>query len=147
MMTFKKLNLIEPISNALKEKGYVTPTPIQEKAIPYILEGRDVFGCAQTGTGKTAAFALPILQLLNNKKIIARLPQKKQTIFFSATVPPEIKKLAESLLHQPVSVQVAAISAPAESVKQSVYYVEKADKKTLLQFVLKEKEIDHALVF
>ena len=249
-MTFENLNLIEPISSALKTKGYINPTPIQEKAIPFILDGKDVFGCAQTGTGKTAAFALPILQLLNAKqntshkgikalilaptrelaiqidesfrdygkklsirhtvifggvsqqnqtkalqrgvdiviatpgrlldlmqqgfvklnmveffvldevdrmldmgfindikKIIAKLPAKKQTIFFSATVPPEIKKFATTLLHQPVSVQVAAISAPAESVKQSVYYVEKADKRALLQHVLKEEEIDHALIF
>ena len=248
---FKKLNLIEPISRALKSKGYETPTPIQEKSIPFILEGRDVFGCAQTGTGKTAAFALPILQLLAEKqhekerkgikalilaptrelaiqindsfkdygkqltlkhtvifggvsqltqtnalqkgvdiviatpgrlldlmqqgyvklntveffvldevdrmldmgfindikKIIAKLPQKKQTIFFSATVPPEIKKFADTLLHNPVSVQVAAVSAPAEMVKQSVYYVEKIDKRALLQYVLKEENIDHALVF
>ena len=250
MKTFENLNLIEPISSALKTKGYVNPTPIQEKAIPYILEGKDVFGCAQTGTGKTAAFALPILQLLaakhitthksikalilaptrelaiqidesfrdygkklslrhaviyggvsqqsqtnalhkgvdiviatpgrlldlmqqgfvklnaveffvldevdrmldmgfinDIKKIIAKLPSKKQTIFFSATVPAEIKKFADTLLHHPVSVQVAAISAPAESVKQTVYYVEKADKKALLQHVLKHEEIDHALIF
>ncbi len=248
---FNKLNLIEPISRALKSKGYETPTPIQEKAIPFILEGRDVFGCAQTGTGKTAAFALPILQLLDAKqhekerkgikalilaptrelaiqidesfrdygkqltlkhtvifggvsqltqtkalqrgvdiviatpgrlldlmqqgfvklntveffvldevdrmldmgfindikKIIAKLPQKRQTIFFSATVPAEIKKFADTLLHNPVSVQVAAVSAPAEMVKQSVYYVEKNDKRALLQYVLKEENIDHALVF
>jgi ATP-dependent RNA helicase RhlE len=249
-MSFENLNLIEPISRALKTKGYIQPTPIQEKSIPYILQGKDVFGCAQTGTGKTAAFALPILQMLhakhNNdhktikalilaptrelaiqidesfraygkqlsirhavifggvsqntqtnalqkgvdvviatpgrlldlmqqgfvklnhieffvldevdrmldmgfindiKKIIAKLPAKKQTIFFSATVPPEIKKLADTLLHHPVSIQVAPISAPAEMVKQSVYYVEKADKRALLQHVLKEENIEHALVF
>ena len=64
-MTFKELNLIEPIMHAVAEKGYVTPTPIQEQAIPPALEGRDLMGCAQTGTGKTAAFTLPILQLLS----------------------------------------------------------------------------------
>ncbi len=63
-MTFKELNLITPLVEALQKKGYTQPTPIQEQAIPYILEGKDIFGCAQTGTGKTAAFALPILQLL-----------------------------------------------------------------------------------
>ena len=68
MKTFENLNLIEPLKEALKTKGYIQPTPIQEQAIPYILEGKDLFGCAQTGTGKTAAFALPILQLLNAKK-------------------------------------------------------------------------------
>ena len=63
-MTFENLNIIEPIRQALEKKGYLEATPIQEKAIPHILEGRDLFGCAQTGTGKTAAFALPILQML-----------------------------------------------------------------------------------
>ncbi|MBL7890989.1 MAG: DEAD/DEAH box helicase [Bacteroidia bacterium] len=250
-MTFENLNLIEPISQALKTKGYVNPTPIQEKAIPQILQGHDVFGCAQTGTGKTAAFALPILQMLherslkekkqgikalilaptrelaiqidesftdygkglsinhtvifggvsqhnqtnalrrgvdiviatpgrlldlmhqghvklNNieffvldevdrmldmgfindiKKIIAKIPAKRQTIFLSATIPGEIRKLADSLLQNPVKVEVAAVSAPAEMVTQAVYYVEKADKRALLQQVLKDEEIDHALVF
>ncbi len=250
-MTFENLNLIEPLFRALKTKGYLIPTPIQQKAIPLILEGRDVFGCAQTGTGKTAAFALPILQLLNGrennkehkaikalilaptrelaiqidesfraygkqlqlrhtvifggvsqltqtkalqrgvdiviatpgrlldlmqqgfvklnaveffvldevdrmldmgfindiKKVIAKLPSKKQTIFLSATVPAEIKKFADTLLHNPVTVQVAAVSAPAESVKQSVYYVEKNDKRALLKYVLQEEGVDHALVF
>ncbi|MBI2271719.1 MAG: DEAD/DEAH box helicase [Bacteroidetes bacterium] len=250
-MTFENLNLIEPISRALKTKGYVNPTPIQEKAIPQILQGHDVFGCAQTGTGKTAAFALPILQMLhehslkekkqgikalilaptrelaiqidesftdygkglsinhtvifggvsqhnqtnalrrgvdiviatpgrlldlmhqghvrlNNieffvldevdrmldmgfindiKKIIAKIPAKRQTIFLSATIPNEIRKLADSLLQNPIKVEVAAVSAPAEMVTQAVYYVEKADKRALLQQVLKDEEIDHALVF
>ncbi len=258
-MTFENLNLIEPISRALKTKGYENPTPIQEKAIPEILQGKDVFGCAQTGTGKTAAFALPILQLLHQrsasagssaagasssrgikalilaptrelaiqidesfrdygsglklrhcvifggvsqskqtnalrmgvdiviatpgrlldlmqqgfvklgsieffvldevdrmldmgfindiKKIIARIPAKRQTIFLSATIPSEIRKLADSLLSNPVSIQVAAVSAPAEMVKQSVYYVEKSEKRALLQHVLEKESIEHALVF
>ena len=250
-MTFENLNIIEPICLALKDKGYTVPSPIQEKSIPFILEGKDVFGCAQTGTGKTASFAVPILQMfhanqlikktfgikalvlaptrelaiqigesfsdygknLNIKhtvifggvsqfhqvkaldrgvdiviatpgrlidlmnqgiiklhavnffvldevdrmldmgfirdiqRIITKLPFKRQTIFFSATVPPEIKKLADSLLNNPVSVQVAAISAPAETVKQSVYYVEKQDKKDMLKFVLEKENINHALVF
>ena len=250
-MTFEKLNLIEPISRALKTKGYLIPTPIQEKAIPQVLAGHDVFGCAQTGTGKTAAFALPILQLLhakqgaakhngikalilaptrelaiqidesfrdygkgldirhtviyggvsqNNqtnllrkgvdvliatpgrlldlinqgfiklnmieffvldevdrmldmgfindiKKVIAKLPVKRQTVFFSATVPAEIKKLADSLLHNPVQIRVAAESAPADTIQHSVYYVEKSDKRNLLQEVLEQQSINHALVF
>ena len=250
-MTFEQLNLIEPIFQALKTKGYLTPTPIQEQAIPPILKGHDVFGCAQTGTGKTAAFALPILQLLHArkqagstagikalilaptrelaiqidesfrdygkglairhtviyggvnqnsqtnllrkgvdvliatpgrlldlmnqgfiklntieffvldevdrmldmgfihdiKKVIAKLPAKRQTTFFSATVPPEIKKLADSLLHNPIQIQVAAVSAPADTIKHSVYYVEKSDKRNLLQEVLEKESINHALVF
>jgi len=248
-MSFENLNLIEPISRALKSLGYEQPTPIQEKAIPFVLDGKDVFGCAQTGTGKTAAFALPILQMLhlkqpktpgikalilaptrelamqidesfrdygkglairhtvifggvsqgnqtralqrgvdvvtatpgrlldlmnqgyvklNNleffvldevdrmldmgfihdiKKIISKVPAKRQTLFFSATVPTEIRSLAAGLLHNPVSVQVAAISAPAETVKQTVYYVEKNEKNALLKTVLVKEKIDHALVF
>ncbi len=81
------------------------------------------------------------------KRVIAKIPAKRQTIFFSATVPPEIKKLADGLLTNPVQVQVAAVSAPAESVKQSVYYVEKADKKAMLMHVLDLNNINHALVF
>ncbi len=249
-MTFENLNIIPPIFQALKKKGYTEPTPIQEQSIPVILEGNDVFGCAQTGTGKTAAFAVPILQLLhgqhvNGKKgikalilaptrelaiqigesfrdygkelnikhtvvfggvsqgnqtrilqsgvdiliatpgrlidlmnqgyihlnsiqffvldevdrmldmgfiadirrVIAKIPAKRQTLFFSATVPPEIKKLADGLLRNPIQVQVAAVSAPAESVKQSVYYVEKGDKKAMLLHVLELNKISHALVF
>src|SRR5437763_1981285 len=67
-MKFENLNLIEPLLKAVYKKGYLNPTPIQEKAIPIILQGKDIFGCAQTGTGKTAAFALPMLQLLENEK-------------------------------------------------------------------------------
>ncbi|MDQ3192337.1 MAG: DEAD/DEAH box helicase [Bacteroidota bacterium] len=250
-MTFEDLNIIAPISQALKSKGYTQPSPIQEKAIPFILKGQDVFGCAQTGTGKTAAFAVPILQILHEqqlkgkrpgikalvlaptrelaiqidesfrdygkglsikhtvifggvtqgkqtralqngvdvviatpgrlldlmdqgfvrlntlqffvldevdrmldmgfvrdiKKIITKIPVKRHTIFFSATVPPEIKGLAASLLNNPVSVEVTPVSSTAEKVKQSVYYVEKGDKNALLQHVLKTELIDHALVF
>ena len=67
-MKFENLNLIEPLLKAVYKKGYLSPTPIQEKAIPIVLQGKDIFGCAQTGTGKTAAFALPILQLLETEK-------------------------------------------------------------------------------
>ena len=250
-MTFEKLNIIEPIVRALTNKGYSEPTPIQEKAIPHLLAGKDVFGTAQTGTGKTAAFAIPILQnlyagktdrklsgpralilaptrelaiqisesfsdyskglklkhtviyggvsqnpqteilrkgvdiliatpgrlldLMNQgfikltgieifildeadrmldmgfapdiKRIIAKLPVKRQTGFFTATVPNEIKALADSLLRNPVKVNVAPVSAPAEMVNQSVYYVEKADKKALLQQIFDSEEIETALIF
>lgn len=249
-MTFSDLNLIGTLTEALTKKGYITPTPIQQQSIPSILDGRDIFGCAQTGTGKTAAFALPILQLihakgntpkgvikalvlaptrelalqisenftaygkgtnikhavvfggvsqfaqvntlkqgvdvlvatpgrlldlmnqgyikLNNieyfvldeadrmldmgfindiKKIIAKLPAKKQTLFFSATAAPEIMKLANTLLQNPVRVNVTPVSTAAELVKQSVYYVNKADKRDLLRHVLNNNNIEHALVF
>jgi ATP-dependent RNA helicase RhlE len=248
-MTFNQLNLIDHLTGALIKKGYITPTPIQQQAIPYVLAGKDLFGCAQTGTGKTAAFALPILQLLHEKpathkhiralilaptrelatqisenfqaygaqlnlrhavvfggvsqvpqvsalrkgidiliatpgrlldlmqqgfirinhieifvldeadrmldmgfindikKVIAQLPKQRQTLLFSATMPDEIKKLAQGLLHQPVSVSVTPISSTAEAVKQSVYYVKKENKRSLLHHVISENNIDHALVF
>lgn len=249
-MTFENLNIIAPITQALKQKGYVEPTPIQEKAIPHLLKGSDVFGTAQTGTGKTAAFAIPILQRLYNngkgnnsgiralvlaptrelaiqisesfsdyskglklrhtviyggvsqnpqttilrkgidiliatpgrlldlmnqgfvslnsieifildeadrmldmgfapdiKRIIARLPAERQTGFFTATIPNEIRALADSLLNNPVKVNVAPVSAPAEMVSQSVYYVEKADKRAMLQQVFASEEIETALIF
>jgi ATP-dependent RNA helicase RhlE len=249
-MTFEELQIVSPLVSALHKKGYITPTPIQQQAIPYILQGRDIFGCAQTGTGKTAAFALPILQqmaasrdsqrrqlqtlvlaptrelatqisenfsaygrnlgfkhvtifggvsqhaqtqslrqgvdiivatpgrlldLMNQgfirldtikyfvldeadrmldmgfvhdiKKIIAKLPQRRQTMFFSATTPPEIKGLADSLLNNPARVQVTPISSPSELVDQSVYYVEKENKRSLLRHLLKQDNIANALVF
>ncbi len=249
--TFEKLNIIAPILQALARKGYTEPSPIQEKSIPFLLEGKDVFGCAQTGTGKTAAFAVPILQILHGKeqngkrpgikalilaptrelaiqiddsfrdygkglklthtvifggvsqgkqtqalragvdivvatpgrlldlmnqgfvkldkveffvldeadrmldmgfihdikRIIPKLPAKRQTVFFSATIPDEIKSLAASLLNNPVQVQVAPVSAPATAVKQTVYYVEKNDKNALLHEVIEKERIGHALVF
>lgn len=251
LMTFSNLKLIKPLITALDKMGYSVPTPIQEQSIPHLLEGRDIFGCAQTGTGKTAAFALPILQLLetkkdpaarrtikalvlaptrelalqisdnfkmysNNlnithttvfggvsqvhqvkdlrrgvdvliatpgrlldlmnqgfiklndieffvldeadrmldmgfindiKKVIAKLPVKRQTMFFSATVSPDIMKLASSLLKNPVSVSVTPVSSTATLVSQSVYYVKKENKRSLLNFVIKDGKIEHALVF
>lgn len=250
-MTFDELNIIQPIARALKQKGYEQPTPIQEKAIPPMLKGLDVFGTAQTGTGKTAAFAIPILQklyesaadrktagiralvlaptrelaiqisesfsdyskglglrhlviyggvsqnpqtaalrkgvdiliatpgrlidLINQgfihlhqvnyfildeadrmldmgfapdiKRIIAKLPKHKQTGFFTATIPNEIRALSDSLLNNPVRVNVAPISAPAESVDQSVYFVEKADKRDMLKAIFASEEIETALIF
>lgn len=250
-MEFSNLRLIKPLVMALEKKGYTHPTPIQEQAIPHVLDGKDLFGCAQTGTGKTAAFALPILQLLdakkhenknrvikalilaptrelalqisenflaygknlgishctvfggvsqnpqvanlrrgvdvlvatpgrlldlmnqgfiklNNvehfvldeadrmldmgfindiKKVIAKLPVKRQTLFFSATAAPDIMKLANTILHHPVSVSVTPVSSTASLVTQSVYYVKKENKRSLLKFVLSDSKIEHALVF
>ena len=251
-MSFEKLNLIEPILRALKTEGYTTPTPIQEQAIPIVLQNRDLLGCAQTGTGKTAAFAIPILQLLYQdrlnhkeqktikalvltptrelaiqidesfaaygkhtglkhmvifggvsqnpqtdalrrgvdivvatpgrlldlmnqrlvhlehirmlvldeadrmldmgfvhdvKKIIAKVPAKRQTLFFSATMPNEIKQLADSILNRPERVEVTPVSSTADTIQQSLYYVEKNDKKALLIHLLKDKAIKTALVF
>ncbi|MDQ7948473.1 MAG: DEAD/DEAH box helicase [Pedobacter sp.] len=251
-MLFSALNLIAPILKALETEGYTQPTPIQEQAIPSILQKRDLLGCAQTGTGKTAAFAIPMLQLLNQphanskgpkpikalvltptrelaiqieesfkaygrhiplrhlvifggvgqkaqtdalqrgvdilvatpgrlldlmnqgfitlrdieifvldeadrmldmgfihdvKKIIAKLPAKRQTLFFSATMPNEIKKLADTILTNPVSVEVTPVSSTAEKIQQEVYFVEKQDKKSLLAHLLQDKTIETVLVF
>jgi ATP-dependent RNA helicase RhlE len=251
-MSFENLNLIAPILQALKEEGYTQPTPIQQQAIPIVLSGRDLLGCAQTGTGKTAAFAIPLLQQmierpapagrkniraliltptrelaiqiadsftaygrhtglsnvvvfggvsqhsqtealrrgvdilvatpgrlldlmdqkfihLNHieffvldeadrmldmgfvhdvKKVIARLPLKRQSLFFSATMPPEIVKLSATILTNPSRVEVTPISSTAETVQQCVYFVEKAEKRKLLAHLLKKDDhIGHTLVF
>lgn len=252
-MSFKNLRLIEPILKALDEEGYETPTQIQQKSIIPILEHKDILGCAQTGTGKTAAFTIPILQLLqeqreaNNsrtrnievliltptrelaiqigdsiaaygrhlrlkhlvifggvsqhaqvnsirngidilvatpgrlldlmqqgfislsnikffvldeadrmldmgfihdvKKIIAKLPVKRQSLFFSATMPPEISQLADMLLKNPVKVEVTPISSTAEMIQQAVYFIEKNDKQGLLIDILKDRSIESLLVF
>ncbi len=251
-MTFESLHIIPSILEALHEEGYTQPTPIQEQAIPPALQGRDVLGCAQTGTGKTAAFAIPILQNLHLqqaagpiskgikalivtptrelaiqindslsaygkntrmkhhvifggvsqvpqtqalqrgvdilvatpgrlldlmqqgfislqqvqilvldeadrmldmgfihdvKKILAKLLAKKQTLFFSATMPPEIAGLAASLLHQPAKVEVTPVSSTAETIRQSLYHVNREHKKLLLAHLLKDSDIKTALVF
>jgi len=251
-MSFQNINLIKPIHRALSEEGYKTPTPIQKRAIPIILEKKDLLGCAQTGTGKTAAFAVPILQILYNgknggykrriirslivtptrelaiqigdsfkaygkhtglknvvifggvkqkvqtdrllagvdiliatpgrlldlmnqnyitlnhielfvldeadrmldmgfindvKKIISELPSKRQSLFFSATMPPEIVKLARTILVKPVKVEITPQSPTVETIKQSIYYVDKSDKKDLLINLLKDPDIESALVF
>ena len=248
-MAFKDLELIAPILVALNEQGYTTPTPIQAQSIPLILEGRDLLGCAQTGTGKTAAFAIPILQLLYTKKtptrgistliltptrelaiqidesfaaygkhtkishtvifggvsqlhqtnsirrgvdiliatpgrlldlmqqgfidlrhldmfvldeadrmldmgfindvkkVIAKLPAKRQTLFFSATMPPEIQSLANQLLTNPSKVEVTPVSSTVDAIEQSLYFVNKGDKPDLLLHLLKDADIKTALVF
>lgn len=251
-LLFQELHLIAPILKALETEGYTEPTPIQEQSIPHILRGKDLLGCAQTGTGKTAAFAIPILQNLmlqqkedayghgikaliltptrelaiqidesfeaygkhlglrhavifggvsqyhqtnelrrgvdiliatpgrlldliaqklislktikmfvldeadrmldmgfihDVRKIIALLPQQRQTLFFSATMPPEITKLSSSILTNPVRVEVAAVSSTAENVDQHIYLVEKNDKRQLLIHLLKNGNIQNALVF
>lgn len=251
-MAFTKLHLIDPILKALEAEGYQSPTPIQAQSIPYVLEGRDLLGCAQTGTGKTAAFAIPILQLLYNqkqeergprkiktliltptrelaiqidesfaaygkhtglshavifggvsqlpqvnilrkgidilvatpgrlldlisqgyidlkdlkifvldeadrmldmgfihdvKRVITKLPAKRQTLFFSATMPPEIQKLADVLLTRPAKVEVTPVSSTAEAIDQSLYLVEKKDKPSLLLHLLNNSSISSVLVF
>ena len=251
-MTFEQLDLIEPILNALKNEGYTSPTPIQEKSIPIVLKGGDLLGCAQTGTGKTAAFAIPILQQLYKqkgesrgprkiralivtptrelaiqigesfanygkntnlkyavifggvsqssqvnaiksgveilvatpgrlldligqgiislndlgifvldeadrmldmgfvhdvKKILKVIPEKRQSLFFSATMPESIMVLASNILTDPQKVEVAPVSSTAETIQQEVYYVDAVNKRDLLIEVLQDESIITALVF
>ncbi|MCH7402181.1 DEAD/DEAH box helicase [Belliella kenyensis] len=248
-MAFKNLNLIEPILKALALEGYHTPTPIQKQAIPLVLSGKDLLGCAQTGTGKTAAFSIPMIQLLHEqkkhrfgikaliltptrelaiqideslaaysrftslrhtvifggvsqnqqtialkkgvdilvatpgrlldlinqrfidlkqlqffvldeadrmldmgfihdvKKVISLLPSKRQTLFFSATMPPEIQKLADTLLTNPSKVEVTPPSSTVDKIDQVLYYTSKGDKIKLLKHLLSAMDIESALVF
>jgi ATP-dependent RNA helicase RhlE len=254
---FKSLHIIEPILRSLHEEGYSEPTPIQQQAIPVLLRGQDILGCAQTGTGKTAAFAIPILQNLsenkshggkqassgkrkiraliltptrelavqiadnfraygrytglNNtvifggvtqakqvsainrgvdiviatpgrlldlmqqqvislrdiemfvldeadrmldmgflndvKKIISHLPEKRQSLFFSATMPPEIVKLSQTILHDPVKITITPDAPTVDAIKQYVFFTDKSKKKDLLLYVLDDDDIKTALVF
>ena len=252
--TFADLGLIEPLQRAVAEEGYLEPMPIQVQAVPHVLAGRDLVGCAQTGTGKTAAFALPILQRLATcrrrrghghhviralvvtptrelatqigesfsvygrhtdvrntvifggvkqisqtrelhrgvdvlvatpgrlldlygqglvnlrglevfvldeadrmldmgfipdvRRIVAAIPEKRQTLFFSATIPANIAQLAGSMVHDPVRVEVAPTATTVESVDQRLYFVAASDKRSLLEHLLKTDEaITRALVF
>lgn len=252
IMQFKELNVTPNILKALEKENYEVPTPIQEKAIPIILKGKDLLGCAQTGTGKTAAFAIPTLQLLSEekrlhreeghiralivtptrelaiqiyesfstygkytklefcvifggvsqkpqeeklkkgvdilvatpgrlldlmnqkqidltyikilildeadrmldmgfindvKKIIAKTPVNKQTLLFSATMPPDIAKLSNDLLKNPSKVEITPVSSTVDTIQQYLYYVDKNNKKHLLTHILKDKSISSVLVF
>ncbi len=250
-MLFQDLKLIEPILKALSEEGYTTPTPIQAQSIPLVLERKDLLGCAQTGTGKTAAFSIPILQILSEKKsterkrpirclivtptrelaiqigeslqaygkytgltstvifggvnqsrqvtalqngvdilvatpgrlidlmnqrfislshveifvldeadrmldmgfihdvkrLLVALPPRRQSLFFSATMPPEILRLASTILHDPSKVEVTPISSTAETIKQFMYFVDRGNKNHLLVDVLQDPKIKTCLVF
>ena len=248
MTTFSSLGIAEPILTALTDYGYEIPTVIQEKAIPAGLAGRDVLGSAQTGTGKTCAFGVPILQRLAQKgagqairaliltptrelaiqiddnlhaygknlplteavifggvgqtpqveqlkrgvdiltatpgrlldlsgqglldlsgveifvldeadrmldmgfihdvrRVIKLLPQKKQTMFFSATLPPEIMDLVDTLLHDPVRAAAAPVSTPVEVIRQEVCLVDRGNKTSLLLAILDQEQVGNALVF
>jgi ATP-dependent RNA helicase RhlE len=250
-MTFKELGIIDPILKAISAEGYTQPTPIQEQSIPILLRRKDLLGCAQTGTGKTAAFAIPILQHLYNerrtdgkrqiraliitptrelaiqigesfttygkhtglrntvifggvkqgaqtatlnqgvdilvatpgrlldlmnqgyislknvqysvldeadrmldmgfihdiKKIIAKLPKERQSLFFSATMPPDIVRLSQQILGNPQKVSVKPEQTTAEKVEQSIYFVSKQGKSKLLVHLLENQQFDSTLVF
>ncbi|MEG0929998.1 DEAD/DEAH box helicase [Algoriella sp.] len=247
-MNFTDLNIIQPILKAIDEAGYTSPTEIQSQSIPLVLEGNDLIGCAQTGTGKTASFAIPILQLLHQKpkqgkairtliltptrelavqindnftlygkslpikntvifggvsqnaqvnairngvdvlvatpgrlldlisqgiiklnqieilvldeadrmldmgfvndikKILKKVPEVRQTLFFSATMPKSIRKFANTILNNPKEINVTPVSSTAETIQQSVYFVEKTEKELLLVKLLKDSN-DRTLVF
>lgn len=251
MKSFSELNLIKPIMRALADENYEKPTPIQAQAIPPLLAGHDLLGCAQTGTGKTAAFSLPILQKLADgkgrgpkgtpraliltptrelanqinesfrtygkhlrvshtavyggvsisgqaralsrgvdvlvatpgrlldlmqqglvfldqvevftldeadrmldmgfihdiKRVIAKLPAKRQTLFFSATMPKTAHELANDILRDPIHVKVNPVSSTAEKIEQKVFFVDKGNKEALLLELLENPEIFRALVF
>ncbi|MGM0478278.1 MAG: DEAD/DEAH box helicase [Bacteroidota bacterium] len=250
-MTFQDLDLSPALMKALDETGYTSPTPIQEQAIPFALKSQDVLGCAQTGTGKTAAFTIPMLELIGKqkaedrqrkvrglivtptrelaiqigesfrtygkhtqlnctvifggvkqakqtsslkngadviiatpgrlldlmqqgfislkdiehfvldeadrmldmgfindvKKILRELPKKRQSLFFSATMAPDIIKLSNEILHQPKEIAVTPKSSTVEKINQSVYFVDKGNKRKLLIHLLENEAIDNALVF
>lgn len=251
-MKFNELHLIEPIMKALDEENYSEPTSIQEQAIPLILRKKDVLGSAQTGTGKTAAFAIPIIQHLyldrqenrqrrgikslvitptrelaiqigesftaygrytgikntvifggvkqasqvqalrqgvdvlvatpgrlldlidqgiislkhiqyfvldeadrmldmgfvhDIRKVLALLPKERQSLFFSATMPKNIVDLSQKILRNPEKIEVCAVSSTAETIKQSLYYTNKSDKKDLLFHILENKDIEQVLIF
>lgn len=251
-MLFSDLPIIEPILRAIDDEGYTTPTPIQAAAIPTILSGRDFLGCAQTGTGKTAAFAIPILQLLyakkdplkgrrkiktlivtptrelaiqieesfqaygrytglhqtvifggvkqgnqterlrqgidiliatpgrlldlmgqgyvsladveifvldeadrmldmgfinDIKKLLKVIPVKRQTLFFSATMAPEIMTLAGTILRNPEKVEITPVSTTAETISQCVYHIDKGSKNSLIVHLLEDPKIKNVLVF
>ncbi|MCC7011475.1 MAG: DEAD/DEAH box helicase [Planctomycetes bacterium] len=251
MKSFSELALIEPLQQAIRDSGYVEPTPIQVQAIPVLLQGKDLLGCAKTGTGKTAAFALPILQRLSTRtdrpharsmrtlvivptrelaaqvaesfktygarlrlsvavifggvgqgpqvralargvdvlvatpgrlldlksqghidlgrvevlvldeadqmldmgfipdvrRILGAVPRKRQTLLFSATMPPTIAQLAESILSQPVKVTITPPASTVELIEQSVYFVTRSGKPSLLAKLLSKPEVGRALVF
>ena len=249
-MTFQQLNLLPQLLQAVDELGYVRPSPIQAQAIPPVLKGRDLIGCAQTGTGKTAAFAIPILQRLHGRtgkrhtpiralvltptrelalqikesfdqygkylelrhtvifggvgqapqvealqkgvdilvatpgrlndlcnqgyidlsgveafvldeadrmldmgfihdvrKVIERLPEKRQTLLSSATMPQEIAELSRKILHDPVRVEVTPQSSTVDAIEQRLYKVDKGNKKLLLRYILRDDSLDSVLVF
>ena len=249
-MDFSSLNLCQPLQDALDEIGYASPTPIQAQAIPDLIEGRDMLGCAQTGTGKTAAFALPILNAMTQnsqdgprrirtlimcptrelaaqinynieqyaryldirsmamfggvsqrpqerklrhgvdilvatpgrlldlisqgyvdlshvrflvldeadrmldmgfirdiRKILAQIPKKRQSLLFSATIPPSIVDLSNDMLHNPVSVSITPESTTVEAIEQSLMFVMRSDKRGLLTYIIEEESPEKVLVF
>src|SRR5438132_1158127 len=153
-MDFSQLGLAAAQLSACQSLGYNEPTPIQRQAIPVILSGRDVIGCAETGTGKTAAFLLPILQKIRERprpgrRVLAMLPTKRQTLLFSATMSASIEQLARSTMKEPTLIEVNQRGQAATMVEQTAYHVEQHSKTALLLELLeKEREpFERVLVF
>src|ERR687885_600951 len=181
-MSFDDLGLSQELLQAVSAAGYASPTPIQQQAIPVVLMGRDVLGCAQTGTGKTAGFTLPMIAtpgrlmdlfdrgkiLLSDVKIlvideadrmldmgfipdveriVSLLPKIRQTLFFSATMPPEIRRLADAFLSNPKEISVAPPASPAATVEQALVVVEPRDKREALRRLIRSEDVQNALIF
>src|SRR5207244_3884361 len=173
---FTALGLAPELLQAVRDAGYTHPTPIQQQAIPLALEGRDLIGLAQTGTGKTAVFTLPIIHNLITtpltdvngtpvrrvrlliltltrelpaqlNRIVSEVPRFRQTLLFSATMPPEVEALARKYLRKPVVVQVGRRSEAASTVTHAVYPVPRERKSTLLAELLRESDMDSVLIF
>src|ERR687894_331121 len=188
MTTFADLGLSEPVLQALRDVGYESPSPIQEQAIPELLAGRDVIGQAQTGTGKTAAFGLPMVEFVDPgdpdtqaldlisrhslmlhscrylvldeademldlgfledvEKILSYTPGGRQTALFSATIPAEIRGLAERHLYDPVTVKVKAATLTIDTVEQFYVETKPQEKNETLVRVLGAERPDQAIVF
>ena len=154
-VTFADLGLGPNVLKAVEEAGYTTPTPIQAEAIPHILAGGDVTGIAQTGTGKTAAFVLPMIHRLARGRARARMPRclipaKRQTLLFSATFPTDIQRLAKTFQRDPVKIEVARPTDAAKTITQHVVHIPTNDakaKRTALRRVIESRDVKNGIVF
>src|SRR6266545_2434409 len=164
-MSFESLGLSVPVLQAVADKGYTEPTPIQEKAIPIVLMGRDVLGCAQTGTGKTASFVLPMIDILAEGRAKSRMPRTlilEPTRELAAQVAenfeiygknhkpnmaPEIRRLADRFLSNPKEVTVSPPASAGTNIVQGLVVVPEAEKREALRALIKSQELKNALVF
>src|SRR5664279_3018567 len=156
-MNFETLNLRPELMQAIAELGYETPTPIQERAIPALIAGRDVLGQAQTGTGKTAAFAFPLLEKADEmlkmgfiddvETILKTTPDTRQTALFSATLPTEIRRLAKKYMHDAETVAIEHKTLTVAQTEQRYYVVDDGAKLAAVARLLEVEDISSALIF